>query len=314
MNSQRRAYENALSTMGSSHFAIDRAAVSEDTSEEGLSEIGKTVTSDFGNILLGHVATTALSNLGKSGAALSKIGINSEDGKILSKAIASGDRRKVGQMIARLGSKKVKLGIQKLTGKTLTDEELPEEVSEQIDRVADTAGRGVPTSISQPIAKVQGEAGLELQNFKSTLGASEEGSTGISGLSEQAGSKVSSAVEQAGSKASSAIQQAGVDATKAVTDAENLSTKAAAAASKVASTASKAISTGEDVASGVATGFEDATLLSTSADDTGIGLVATGVLGLASLFVGLFSKKSKPKVVQPAYVAPNNYSVQAGLG
>ena len=168
MNSDKSAYSNALQNLGNSHYAIAQAPIIGDESKANLSEVGKTITTDFGNILLGHVATTGLSQLGKMGNQLGKLGINSSDAKVLSKAIANGDRRKVGQMIAKLGSKKVKLGIKKLTGKTLSDDELPDAVEEQIDKNLSDAGNPVQVSeeAQQSIARVVNEPpSLELSQI-----------------------------------------------------------------------------------------------------------------------------------------------------
>jgi len=305
MNSQKSAYSNALANLSNSHYTISQASVEGDDREANLSAIGKTVTTDFGNIMLGHVATSSLAKLSTMGNQLGKLGINSSDAKILTKAIASGDRRKVGQMVARIGSKKVKLGIKKLTGKNLTDEELPDAVEEQVDKSAAEAAKPIQLGDeARPPPAAQANE-YELQSFKTTpkkevwLGESEDEDE------DEAPSRPPPAEEDDFQDALEAPEQAGLDASKAVTESEDFSQTA----SKVASTASKVVSTGEDVA----TGFEDATLLSTTADDTGVGLIATGVLGLASLFVGLFSKSKKPKVITPPPIMPNNYSVQAGL-
>ena len=297
MNQSKTQYENALSNLSNSHYAIAPDAILKEDSQAGVREIGKTITSDFGNILLGHVATQALGTLGKMGNQLSKLGINSSDAKVLSKAIANGDRRKVGQMIAKLGSKKVKLGIKKLTGKSLTDEELPDAVEEQIDKNIAESSRPIQVSeAEQPIARFAGDTNaVELQSFTTTpkkevwLGESDDEDE------DEAPSRPSQAQPEPEDEGEDEFQDAVEDqATK--TESE-------------VSTVSKVASTGEDVA----TGLDDATLLSTTADDTGVGLLLTAGLGIASLFTGLFMKSKKPKVVQPPLIAPNNFSIQAGI-
>ena len=294
MNQSKTQYENALANLSNSHYAIAPDAIIKEASDAGVREIGKTITSDFGNILLGHVATQSLTTLGKMGNQLGKLGINSSDAKVLSKAIANGDRRKVGQMIAKLGSKKVKLGIKKLTGKSLTDEELPDAVEEQIDKNISDASKPIQVSeAEQPIARFGGDTNaLELQSFTTTprkevwLGESEDEDE-----------------DEAPSRPAPA-QAAPED-----DDFQDAVENQAEATESEVSTVSKVASTGEDVASGL----EDATLLSTTADDTGVGLLLTAGLGIASLFTGLFMKSKKPKVIQPPLIAPNNFSVQAGL-
>ena len=282
MNVDKSAYSNALQNLGNSHYAIAQAPIEGNNSQSNLSEVGKTITTDFGNILLGHVATTSLSNLGKMGNQLSKLGINSEDAKVLSKAISNGDRRKIGQMIARVGSKKVKLGIKKLTGKTLSDDELPDAVEEQIDKNLADAGNPVQVSeTSQSVARVQAEdPSLELESF---------------GRAEP--EDVSAPAQDAPPRSASEDQYQDALESQA-TETEN-----------EVSNVSKVVSTGEDVASGL----EDATLLSSSADDTGVGLLVTAGLGIASLFTGLFLKARKPKVIYPPLIAVNNTAVQAGI-
>ena len=361
MNSQKSAYSNALANLSNSHYTISQASVEGDDREANLSAIGKTVTTDFGNIMLGHVATSSLAKLSSMGNQLGKLGINSSDAKILTKAIASGDRRKVGQMVARIGSKKVKLGIKKLTGKNLTDEELPDAVEQQVDKSAAEASKPIQLGDESrpPPAQAAQANEYELQSFKPTTGATDtEGgalpprdpdfdneeftnfndrfNNNFQGREPQGddpdffqqmagrGASPPSAQEYTANipeenvnpgqssfkytrppaeeddfqDALEAPEQAGLDASK------SLQTSV-----KVANTTSKVVSTGEDVASG----FEDATLLSTAADDTGVGLVATGVLGLASLFVGLFTKSAKPKIINPPPIMPSNYAIQAGL-
>ena len=292
MNSDKSAYSNALQNLGNSHYAIAQAPIIGDDSQANLSEVGKTITTDFGNILLGHVATQALGTLGKMGNQLSKLGINSEDAKVLSKAIANGDRRKVGQMVARLGSKKVKLGIKKLTGKTLSDDDLPDAVEEQIDQNLSDAGNPVQVSeASQSVARVQGEGrSLELDNYTQPRGEvwlGEDEDVPAPAPAQEAPSQEAPSEDQ---------YEDAVESQATETEGE-------------VSTVSKVVSTGEDVA----TGLDDATLLSTSADDTGVGLFLTAGLGIASLFAGLFMKKSKPKVIQPPPIQPNNFAIQAGI-
>jgi len=356
MNSQKSAYSNALANLSNSHYAIAQQSIEGDDSEANLSAIGKTVTTDFGNIMLGHVATSSLAKLSTMGNQLGKLGINSSDAKILTKAIANGDRRKVGQMISRIGAKKVKLGIKQLTGKNLTDDQLPDAVEQQVDKSAAEAAKPIQLGDeARPEAPVRAQANeYELRSFQPTTGATDTEGAELGALPQrdpdfsneefenfndrfddnfqgrdpegddedffqQMGGRARPSPARAApdddnfQDALEAPEQAGIDASKAVTESEDISQTAVKAASKAASVASKVTSTGEDIASGVATGFEDATLLSTTADDTGVGLIATGVLGLGSLLVGLFTKAKKPKVVQPPPIPPSNYAIQAGI-
>ena len=284
MNRDKTEYSNALQNLGNSHYAIAQQSIEGDDSKANVQAVAQTVTGDFGNMLLGHVATQSLSNLGKMGNQLSKLGINSEDAKILSKAIANNDSRKVGQMVARIGNDKVKAGIRKLTGKQLSDSEMPEAVEQQIDQNVSEAGRPIQVSqSSQSVAKVQGEqAGTELKS----LTESEPIEASATAPSE------ASAPASVPSQYENAIQNSATE-----TEGE------------VASVSSKVISSGDDVASGL----ESATLLSTSSDDTGVGLLVTAGLGIASLFTSLFMKKSKPKTINPPLIQPNNFAVQAGI-
>lgn len=323
MNSDKSAYSNALQNLGNSHYAIAQAPIVGDDSQANLSEVGKTITTDFGNILLGHVATSSLTTLGKMGNQLGKLGINSSDAKVLTKAIANGDRRKVGQMIAKLGSKKVKLGIKKLTGKTLSDDELPDAVEEQIDKNLSDAGNPVQVSeeAQQSIARVVNEPpSLELSQIpqrdpdftneefqdRDDEDYNERFSDNFEGRDpEGTDSDFFSQMRGDSRPAPARAQQEDASEDQYQDALESQATKTEGEVSDV----SKVVSTGEDVA----TGLEDATLLSTSADDTGVGLILTAGLGIASLFTGLFMKKSKPKVVQPPLIQPNNFSVQAGI-
>jgi hypothetical protein len=315
MNNQKISYQNALQNLGNSHYAIAQQSIEGDDSKANLQAVAQTVTADFGNVLLGHVATTSLSKLGKMGNQLSKLGINSDDAKILSKAIANGDRRKVGQMVARIGNDKVRAGIEKLTGKKLSDEEMPDEVSEQIDKNVAEAGRPVQISeTEQPVARIPGQrAGYEMDSFTDSAPqrdpdfANEEfedrdpEGTDSDFFAQMRGDRPAparSASDASENQYQDAVENQATETEGAVTDA-----------TKIASTASKVASTTEDVASG----FEDATLLSTASDDTGVGLLVTAGLGIASLFTSLFMKKCKPKMVTPPLISPNNFSVQAGL-
>jgi len=328
MNQSKSAYSNALANLSNSHYAIAQDPIVKEASDAGIREVGKTITTDFGNILVGHVATTALGTLGKMGNQLGKLGINSSDAKILSKAIANGDRRKVGQMIARLGSKKVKLGIKKLTGKSLTDEELPDSVEEQIDKNIAEAAKPIQVSeeAQQSIARVAGDGPqLELspvarpqipqrdpdfanEEFedRDDEDYNERFSDNFEGRDPE-GTDSNFFQQMRGEGRPAPAQPAQEDDEE--DDFQDAVEDQSKATADEVSDVSKVASTGEDVASG----FEDATLLSTTADDTGIGLVLTAGLGLASLFTGLFLKSKKPKVVQPPLIAPNNFSVQAGI-
>ena len=322
MNSSKSAYSNALANLSNSHYAIPQADIIKEAPDAGIREVGKTITTDFGNILLGHVATTSLTQLGKMGNQLGKLGINSSDAKILSKAIANGDRRKVGQMIARLGSKKVKLGIKKLTGKSLTDEELPDTVEEQIDKNIAEASKPIQISdADQSVARVTGDGPQlelspvarpqisqrdpdfddeEFEGFEDRFGRNFEGR-------DPQGTDSDFFAQMRGDTRPAPAQPAQEDDEE--DDFQDAVEDQSKATADEVSDVSKVASTGEDVASG----FEDATLLSTAADDTGVGLVLTAGLGLASLFTGLFLKSKKPKVVQPPLIAPNNFAIQAGL-
>ena len=293
MNSDKSAYSNALQNLGNSHYAIAQAPIEGDDSQSNLSEVGKTITTDFGNILLGHVATSSLAKLGKMGNQLSKLGINSSDAKELSRAIANGDRRKIGQMVARIGNDKVKSGIQKLTGKKLSDDEMPDAVEQQIDQNVAEAGNPVQVSeAQQSVARIQGEQpSLELDNYTQPrnevwLGADEDEDVPAPAQAQEAPTR----------SASEDQYQDALESQATETEGE-------------VSTVSKIASTGEDVASGL----EDATLLSAASDDTGVGLLVTAGLGIASLFTGLFMKHSKPKAIYPPLIAPNNTAIQAGI-
>jgi len=344
MNSQKSAYENALNSLGNSHYAIQQEAREGDDRQAKIREVAKTVTSDFGNMMLSHVATTTLSKLGKMGNQLSKIGINSEDAKILTKAITNGDREELGKMIGRLGGTKVKLGIQKLTGKTLTDEQLPDAIEQQIDQNAVNSSRTLEQGIrARPIAQTREDmAGenYELRAYQPSTGAEESGQTPQrdpdfdndefpdynerfndnftgrdpegtdSDFFQQMRGEASRAqpdqdeYEDEGEKFEDAQEEPGPGAGEGAGAGEDVED-----ATKIGSTASKALSGGEDVAEG----FEAATLASTAGDENPVGLLVTAGLGIASLFTGLFLKSKKPKIIQPPPVLANNYAVQAGL-
>ena len=75
MDGNKSAYENVLKNLTSSHIVTSRDAVMGE-SENQMATIGKTFTTDFGNIMLGHVAMTGLGQLSKVGNKLKSLGFS----------------------------------------------------------------------------------------------------------------------------------------------------------------------------------------------------------------------------------------------
>jgi len=281
MDGNKAAYENSLKNLSSSHIVTSRDAVLGE-SENQLATVGKTFTTDFGNIMLGHVAMTGLGNLSKVGNRLKSLGFSSEDAEMLGKALKNGDTEGIGKLLGRVGSKKLRDGIRKLTGKSLKDSDLPPESqpkppSEAGQPVQAEEGRPVqaePAQDEEETSFPKDDDDDEFQDAQEpdepTPPSAEEDITGDTGDVE------------------ANIEQAGTDVVKTL-------------APEVETTASQALA--------------DAAAASAAADAADpLGIIATAGLGIASLLTGLFIKNKKPKVVAPAYVSTmSNFSVQAGL-
>ena len=312
MNQSKINYQNALANLGNSHFALPQAPIIEETGAEKLREVGKSITTDFGNILLSNVATSGINKLSKMGNQLSKLGIESQDAKSLTEAIENSDSRTIGKLITKLGTKKIKLGIRKLTGKTLKDDELPDPVEEQISRNERETGNPIQTEDSPvrvPEDASQGEQ-YEMQSFREAFGNNDSPQRDPDFTNDQFER------DPEGDDTDFFAQMGGRAPPRNLSDDQFYDAPEALQETQigdVAPEATTATTTASDVATATSSGLEDATLLSTATDDTGVGLLLTAGLGIASLFTGLFLKSKKPKVIQPPPIQANNFAVQAGI-
>ena len=306
MDPNKQIYENALKNLGGSHFSYSTKAVMGE-SENQIAGIGKTLTGDFGNMLLSHVALTSLGKLSKLGNKLKSLGFESEDAKNLALAIKNGDAEGLTSVIKKIGGQKVRQGIEKLTGRKLTKSELPDDIQDAVTEKVAQVQEQVPTNRrplrQRPQEEEPGELDSEESSYIHTSDNSDfnepdpEDDNYYNRTSTDEGQSDPEIQESSTNpQASESYDTAPEDIPEDVPDIPL----------PTAPVVTTAVS--DDVASSLA----DTALASSALDETGVGIFATAGIGLASLLAGLFIKSKKPKVIAPAQTFSNlNFAVQA---
>ncbi len=281
MNASKSAYENSLLNLAGSHNVRTAAKIVEMKTDDKL-QVAQTLTNEFGNQLLGASGIVSLQKLGK---------------------FANASKTEKAKQLAQAIGKKLK-GKPKPQGEEGEDEdgdvfEDAQEPIEEIQRDPDFTNEEFETRDPQGddsdfFAQMGGRAAPVARDSTQGIVQAEDGSARIG---QGATSSVTDAsADSEISAASQAAQGTGDEAGVALTDAANTVTKTSEA--------------GEGAEGALAT----LTGESAVADENPLGIAATAVLGIATIFSGMFIHPSKPKVVQTAQkVLPNNFGVQAGL-
>lgn len=318
MDPNKQIYENALKNLSGSHFSYTTKQVMGEE-ENQVAGIGKTLTGDFGNMLLSHVALQSLGKLSKLGNKLKSLGFEAQDSKDLALAIKNGDARGLTSVVRRIGGQKVRAGIEKLTGRKLTRNELPDEIQDAVNDRVGQVQEQVQTNrrpLRQRPREEDGdpaEAGQfdsEESSYVHTSDDSDFREPDPNDDNYYNRTTTDEGESDPEIQESSTNPQASESYDTAPEDTPELPEIDAPSVGSSSTTAiaDTTAAVGDDVAGDLAA----SAAASSALDETGIGVFATAGLGLASLLAGLFIKSKKPKVIAPAQTFSNlNFAVQA---
>lgn len=282
MNASKQFYESSLQNLGNSHQVRTSAQVLADKVDD-KKEVAQTLTNEFGNQLLGASGIISIQKA--------------------SKFFGASKAEKAKQIAQAIG--------EKVKGKPPASQEL-EDFSNKGDEDGD-----VFEDAREPAEEVQRDPDFTNEEFqpRAPEGTDSDFFAQMGGRAPVARDSTAGITEaedgsaRIGQGGSSAVTDTSQDASK-VAQGVAETDKSGEALTDTANTITKT-SEGTDGAEGA---LGTLTAESSAGDDNPVGLALTAVLGVATLFAGLFIHPHHNVVVQQAQkIIPNNFGVQAGL-